>query len=83
MRKVNVTNYFETEGRQCDNENVTVMSSSDWRKRRRDFDFLLSGEECKFEMLFGDFSKNEFNSDRTETGELRETIGSKVLKPGL
>jgi len=50
-RNVNVTDYIETEG-QRDSEGVTMMRSSDVRKERRDFGFLLSGEECNVERFF-------------------------------
>jgi hypothetical protein len=60
-----------------------MMRSSDVRKERRDFGFLLSSEECNLKRLFGDSSKKEFNSDKPEIGELLKTAGSKVLKPRL
>jgi len=81
-RNVNVTNYIETEG-QSDSEGVTMMRSSDVRKERRDFGFLLSGEERNLERLFGDFSNKEFNSNKSEIGELRKAAGIRVLKSGL
>ena len=60
-----------------------MMTSSAVRKKRLDFGFMFSGEECNLEMLFGDFWNKGFDSDKAEIGELCKTAGSRVLKPGL
>ena len=59
------------------------MRSSDVRKERREFGFLLSGGDCHLDRLFGHFSKKVFNYDKSEIGELRKTVGSRALKSGL